>query len=57
MSFDYVAERLAVMTRNPRRTLRVIAFTSASVAILWSLHLIYSRGSTVGEVMRAYFGL
>lgn len=57
MHTDYIAQRLAALRRNPRTTLRVVAFTTSALAILGSLYLMDQRGSNLGEVFGAFFGL
>ena len=57
MHTDYIAERLVALRRNPRTTLRVVAFTTSALAILGSLYLMDQRGSNLGEVFGAFFGL
>lgn len=57
MNVELVAEKLAGATRNPRRTLRVIAFTCGSAGILIGLYTLDRMGVTVAEALRAHFGL
>ena len=59
MNVDYIAENLAAkldaLTRNPRRTLRVVAITTGALGISLSLYLMDRRDSTLGEVFGAFF--
>lgn len=56
MNVDYIAEKLHALTRNPRRTLRVVAITTGALGISLSLYLMERRDSTLGEVFGAFFG-
>jgi len=56
MNVDYIAEKLHALTRNPRRTLCVVAITTGALGISLSLYLMGRRDGTLGEVFGALLG-